>query len=102
MDIGKTPEEVKMAARDLLHDRKKFQEVFEKVFRERDRNSDMKINELEYVDFINHMLREFGKKPLNLSVVRNQFHSADKNRDKVISKEEFENQLRSLLEMYSS
>ncbi len=32
MDIGKTPEEVKMAARDLLRDRKKFDEVFEKVF----------------------------------------------------------------------
>ena len=58
----------------------------------------MKLN----IDFINQMLKEFGKKPLNFSAIMGQFNSADKNRDGGISKEEFKKQLRLLLGKYSS
>ena len=47
------------------------------------------------------MLKDFGKKPLNFDAVMRQFKFADKNRDGKISKEEFKQQLKKLLENFA-
>ena len=97
---GQTPAEVKKAAKELLNDPKKFDEVFENVFKKSDKNFDKKIDEAEYYNFINLMLKDFGRTPLNFDAVMRQFKFADKNKDGKISKDEFKNQLLKLLNLY--
>ena len=97
---NQTPEEVKQAARELLKDNKQFDEVFEKIFKKCDKNFDKKIDEAEYFNFINLMLKDLGKKALNFDAVMRQFKFADKNKDGKLSKDEFKVQLKKLLENY--
>ena len=99
---NQTPAEVKESAKALLADPAKFDEVFEKVFKKSDKNFDKKIDEAEYFNFVNQMLKDFGKKPLNFDAVMRQFKFADKNKDGAVSKEEFKNQLKKLLQSYAN
>lgn len=96
-----TPEEVKSAAKELLKDPKKFDEVFEQVFKKFDKNFDKKIDEAEYFNFINMMLKDFGKPQLNFNAVMRQFNFADKNKDGSLSKDEFKKQLQKVITQYT-
>ena len=97
----KTPEEVKQAAKALLVDDKKFDQVFERTFKKCDKNFDKKIDDFEYFNFLNQMVKDFGLKELNFSEVKNEFKQADENKDGKISKDEFKAELRKRLELYS-
>ena len=52
----KTPEEAK--------DPKKFDQVFEKNSKQSDKNFDKKIDDFQYFNLINKMVKDFGLKPL--------------------------------------
>ena len=97
----KTPEEFKSAARTLLADEKKFNNVFEMAFRKLDKNHDKIIDNFEYFNFINQMLTDFGLKQLDFAGVNAEFKKADKNKDGKINKEEFKDELKKKLEMLS-
>ena len=97
----KTPEEFKVAAKSLLADEEKFNKVFEMTFRKLDKNHDKKIDSFEYFNFINNMLTDFGLKELDFAGVNAEFKKADENKDGKMSKEEFKNELKKRLEMFS-
>ena len=71
---NQTPEEVKQAARELLKDNKQFDEVFERIFKKCDKNFDKKIDEAEYFNFINLMLKDLGKKALNFETTNQRLY----------------------------
>ena len=98
----KTPEEVKEAAKKLLADEKKFDQIFERTFKKCDKNFDKKIDDFEYFNFINQMIQDFVLKPLDFWEVTKEFQKADENKDGSISKEEFKTELRKKLEFYSN
>ena len=98
----KTPEEVKEAAKKLLADKKKFDEVFEKTFKKLDKNFDKKIDDFEYFNFLNQMVKDFGLKPLDFKQVNEEFKKADENKDGKIGKDEFKVELRKKLESFAN
>ena len=71
------------------------------TFRKLDKNHDKKIDSFEYFNFINHMLTDFGLKELDFAGVNAEFKKADENKDGKMSKEEFKNELKKRLEMFS-
>ena len=98
----KTPEEVKEAAKKLLADDKKFEQVFERTFKKCDKNFDKKIDDFEYFNFLNQMVQDFGLKPLVFDEVMQEFKKADVNKDGAINKEEFKTELKKKLEFYAN
>ena len=98
----KTPEEVKEAAKKLLADDKKFDQIFERTFKKCDKNFDKKIDDFEYFNFLNQMVQDFGLKPLDFSEVKKEFEKADENKDGAISKDEFKLELKKKLEFYAN
>ena len=96
----KTPEEVREAAKKLLADEKKFDQVFERTFKKCDKNFDKKIDDFEYFNFLNQMVKDFGLKPLDFGQVKEEFKKADENKDGSISKDEFKVELKKKLEFY--
>ena len=98
----KTPEEVKEAAKKLLADEKKFDQVFERTFKKCDKNFDKKIDDFEYFNFLNQMVQDFGLKPLDVGEVNQEFKKADVNKDGAISKEEFKTEFKKKLEFYAN
>ena len=96
----KTPEEVREAAKKLLADEKKFDQVFERTFKRCDKNFDKKIDDFEYFNFLNQMVKDFGLKPLDFGQVKEEFKKADENKDGSISKDEFKVELKKKLEFY--
>jgi len=98
----KTPEEVKEAAKKLLADDAKFDQVFERTFKKCDKNFDKKIDDFEYFNFLNQMVQDFGLKTLDFSEVQKEFKKADVNNDGSISKEEFKTELKKKLEFYAN
>ena len=98
----KTPEEVREAAKKLLADEKKFDQVFERTFKKCDKNFDKKIDDFEYFNLINQMVKDFGLKPLDFGQVKEEFKKADENKDGSISKDEFKVELKKKLEFYSN
>ena len=98
----KTPEEVKEAAKKLLADDKKFDQVFERTFKKCDKNFDKKIDDFEYFNFLNQMVQDFGLKPLDFGEVKKEFEKADVSKDGTISKDEFKTELRKKLEFYAN
>ena len=98
----KTPEEVKEAAKKLLADDKKFDQVFERTFKKCDKNFDKKIDDFEYFNFLNQMVQDFGLKPLDFGEVQKEFQKADVSKDGAISKDEFKAELRKKLEFYAN
>ena len=97
----KTPEEVREAAKKLLADEKKFDQVFERTFKKCDKNFDKKIDDFEYFNFLNQMVKDFGLKPLDFSQVEAEFKQADVNRDGTIGKEELKENIRKKLEEFT-
>ena len=98
----KTPEEVKEAAKKLLADDKKFDQIFERTFKKCDKNFDKKIDDFEYFNFLNQMVQDFGLKPLTFDEVTKEFQKADTNKDGKINKEEFKGELKKKLEFYAN
>ena len=98
----KTPEEVREAAKKLLADEKKFDQVFERTFKRCDKNFDKKIDDFEYFNFLNQMVKDFGLKPLDFGQVKEEFKKADENKDGSISKDEFKVELKKKLELYAN
>ena len=98
----KTPEEVREAAKKLLADEKKFDQVFERTFKKCDKNFDKKIDDFEYFNFLNQMVKDFGLKPLDFGQVKEEFKKADENKDGSISKDEFKVELKKKLEFYAN
>ena len=98
----KTPEEVKEAAKKLLADDKKFDEVFEKIFKKLDKNFDKKIDDFEYFNILNQMIKDFGLKPLDFSQVSAEFKKADVNRDGTLSKDEMKAELKNKLQEFAA
>ena len=98
----KTPEEVREAAKKLLADEKKFDQVFERTFKKCDKNFDKKIDDFEYFNFLNQMVKDFGLKPLDFGQVKEEFKKADENKDGSISKDEFKIELKKKLEFYAN
>ncbi len=98
----KTPEEVREAAKKLLADEKKFDQVFERTFKKCDKNFDKKIDDFEYFNFLNQMVKDFGLKPLDFGQVKEEFKKADENKDGSISKDEFKVELKKKLELYAN
>ena len=94
----KTPEEVKEEAKKLLEDPKKFDQTFERIFKKSDKNFDKKIDDFEYFNLINQMVKDFGLKPLDFNQVEAEFKQADVNRDGAIGKEELKENIRKKLE----
>ena len=94
----KTPEEVKEAAKKLLEDPKKFDQAFERIFKKSDKNFDKKIDDFEYFNLINQMVKDFGLKPLDFNQVEAEFKAADVNKDGGIGKEELKENIRKKLE----
>ena len=97
----KTPEEVKAAAKALLEDPNKFDKVFEKTFKQSDKNFDKKIDDFEYFNLINKMVKDFGLKPLDFNQVSAEFKAADVNRDGAIGKDELKENIRKKLEEWT-
>ena len=97
----KTPAEVKEAAKKLLADDKKFDQIFERTFKKCDKNFDKKIDDFEYFNFLNQMVQDFGLKPLEFDEVKNEFQKADVNNDGSINKDEFKAELKKKLEFYA-
>ena len=100
--VKKTPEEVREAAKKLLADDKKFDQVFERTFKKCDKNFDRKIDDFEYFNFLNQMVQDFGLKALDFSEVKKEFKKADENKDGAISKDEFKVELKKKLEFYAN
>ena len=88
----------KEAAKKLLEDPKKFDQAFERIFKKSDKNFDKKIDDFEYFNLINQMVKDFGLKPLDFSQVEAEFKAADVNRDGGIGKEELKENIRKKLE----
>ena len=97
----KTPEEVKEAAKQILADEKKFDQVFERTFKRCDKNFDKKLDDFEYFNFLNQMVQDFGLKPLTFDEVTKEFQKADKNKDGKICKDEFKVEFKKKLEFYA-
>ena len=98
----KTPEEVKEAVKKLLEDPKKFDQTFERIFKKSDKNFDKKIDDFEYFNLVNQMVKDFGLKPLDFGQVKEEFKKADENKDGSISKDEFKVELRKKLESFAN
>ena len=98
----KTPEEVKEAAKKLLADEEKFDQIFEKTFKKIDKNFDKKIDDFEYFNFLNQMVQDFGLKPLDFGEIRKEFKNADENKDGTLSKDEFKAELKKKLEKFAN
>lgn len=88
-------EECKKKARQLLSDKKAFEETFEKVFQTFDANKDGSIGAGEYAEFFQLML---GQKNVNRMMMN--FDRADKDKDGSIDKEEFKKELRKRLKEF--
>ena len=100
--VKRTPEEVKLAAKKLLEDPVKFDKTLERIFKRSDKNFDRKIDDFEYFNIINQMVKDFGLKPLDFNEVKKEFEKADENRDGTINKEEFKIELKKKLEFYAN
>ena len=98
----KTPAEVKEAAKKLLEDDKKFDQVFERTFKKCDKNFDKKIDDFEYFNILNQMIKDFGLKPLDFSQVSAEFKKADVNRDGTLSKDEMKTELKKKLQEFAA
>ena len=98
----KTPAEVKEAAKKLLEDDKKFDQVFERTFKKCDKNFDKKIDDFEYFNILNQMIKDFGLKPLDFSQVSAEFKKADVNRDGTLSKDEMKAELKKKLQEFAA
>ena len=98
----KTPEEVKAAAKALLEDPKKFDQTFERIFKKSDKNFDKKIDDFEYFNLINQMVKDFGLKPLDFNQVSAEFKKADVNRDGTLSKDEMKTELKKKLQEFAA
>ena len=85
-------------AKQLLGDKKAFEDAFEQVFKEYDDNKDGQIDTLEYMTFRQNMLTKAGRKAYNFPNILMNFERADKDRsgniDKVEYKKEFTKRLR--------
>ena len=98
----KTPAEVKEAAQKLLADDKKFDQIFERTFKKCDKNFDKKIDDFEYFNLLNQMIKDFGLKPLDFNQVSAEFKKADENRDGALSKDEMKAELKKKLQAFAS
>ena len=98
----KTPAEVKEAAKKLLEDDKKFDQVFERTFKKCDKNFDKKIDDFEYFNILNQMIKDFGLKPLDFNQVSAEFKKADVNRDGTLSKDEMKTELKKKLQEFAA
>ena len=97
--------EVKKAqseAKKLLIDKAAFEEAFEKCFSKYDRNRDGHINMGEYVDFLNDLLSQRGRKNYDLPVAMLNFERADKDGDGNISKAEFKKEFLKRIREFAS
>lgn len=93
--------EAKESAKALLADPKKFDAEFEKIFKKYDKNFDKHIDEGEYFNFLNELLKSFGRPPFNFNAVMSQFERADRNKDGKISKEEFKVEVKKKLDTFA-
>ena len=73
----------------LLHDKEKFDKVYDEVFTKYDKNKDGHIDVLEYMDFLGDMLAKSGRKAYNFPTTLLNFERADKDKNGNIEKEEF-------------
>ena len=99
--VKKTPEEVKLAAKKLLEDPVKFDKSLERIFKRSDKNFDRKIDDFEYFNLINQMVKDFGLKPLDFNQVSEEFKQADANRDGTLSKDELKENIKKKLEEFT-
>jgi len=94
----KIVEEMKNKAEMLLKDQKAFDEEYEKIFKNFDKNKDGNIGESEYSQFFNLLLNPDGK--INIMKVMDCFQRADKDNSGDIDKKEFKKEVRKRLDQF--